>query len=171
MTSSGAGDENANSVTRQPCALQDFMDYLVYVSHDAENLQFWLWLQDYTQRFYSSPRSEQAQSPLWFDMGASQLDVSTVDEPSPTVERSQNGSEFEANVDHAEYPISPVSSTQFDKQSFSTQFDKQSFVSRITNHTVADSVDEAAQSGRKSPGCMYSIVFQWDLGSGAKRGP
>ena len=29
-----------------PCSLQDFLDYLTYVSHDAENLQFYLWMVD-----------------------------------------------------------------------------------------------------------------------------
>lgn len=46
------------------------MDYLVYVSHDAENLQFYLWLQDYTKRFYAAPRPEQVLSPPWFDAEA-----------------------------------------------------------------------------------------------------
>ena len=41
------------------------MDYLVYISHDAENLQFFLWLQDYTRRFQNMPNSEQCLSPAW----------------------------------------------------------------------------------------------------------
>lgn len=46
-----------------PCSLQDFMDYLVYVAHDAENLQFYLWLEDYTRRFAAAPVSETCLSP------------------------------------------------------------------------------------------------------------
>lgn len=41
------------------------MGYLLYVSHDAENLQFFLWLQDYTKRFHELPESDQALSPPW----------------------------------------------------------------------------------------------------------
>ena len=41
------------------------MDYLVYVTHDAENLQFYLWLQDYTRRFNRLPESEKLLSPEW----------------------------------------------------------------------------------------------------------
>ena len=41
------------------------MDYLVYVSLDAENLQFLLWLRDYTRRFEELPDSEAALSPEW----------------------------------------------------------------------------------------------------------
>ena len=41
------------------------MDYLVYVSRDAENLQFLLWLRDYTKRFSELPAEEAALSPEW----------------------------------------------------------------------------------------------------------
>ena len=50
---------------RQPCSLEDFLDYLVYITHDAENLQFYLWLRDYTKRFNALPKSERALSPEW----------------------------------------------------------------------------------------------------------
>ena len=52
-------------IIAQPCSLPDFMDYLVYISHDAENLQFYLWLQDYTKRFDALPMSEKSRSPNW----------------------------------------------------------------------------------------------------------
>ncbi|KAL8903690.1 MAG: hypothetical protein Q9207_003759 [Kuettlingeria erythrocarpa] len=48
-----------------PCSLQDFIDYLAYVTHDAENLQFYLWLVDYHQRFRNAPSEETALSPKW----------------------------------------------------------------------------------------------------------
>ncbi|KAL1623004.1 hypothetical protein SLS56_008481 [Neofusicoccum ribis] len=48
-----------------PCQLRDFMDYLVYVTHDAENLQFYLWLQDYTQRFNALKPERKALAPEW----------------------------------------------------------------------------------------------------------
>ena len=41
------------------------MDYLKYVSRDAENLQFYLWLQDYKNRFNELKASEKALSPEW----------------------------------------------------------------------------------------------------------
>lgn len=47
------------------CSLEDFMGYLLYVSHEAENLQFYLWLQDYTKRFDKLPQHEQVLSPPW----------------------------------------------------------------------------------------------------------
>ncbi|KAF2137323.1 uncharacterized protein K452DRAFT_302080 [Aplosporella prunicola CBS 121167] len=53
-----------------PCSLNDFMDYLVYISHDAENLQFHLWLQDYTQRFSALKPESKALAPEWKDQSA-----------------------------------------------------------------------------------------------------
>lgn len=41
------------------------MDYLVYVTHDAENLQFYLWLIDYFRRFAKAPKEETSLSPKW----------------------------------------------------------------------------------------------------------
>ena len=49
----------------QPCSLGDFMDYLTYIQHNAENLQFYLWLQDYRKRFAQKKAQEQALSPEW----------------------------------------------------------------------------------------------------------
>ena len=49
----------------QPCSLQDFLDYLVYIAHDAENLQFYLWYLDYSRRFKNLPESERRLSPEW----------------------------------------------------------------------------------------------------------
>lgn len=48
-----------------PCSLQNFIDYLTYVTHDAENLQFYLWMVDYSQRFRNAPKGERALSPRW----------------------------------------------------------------------------------------------------------
>lgn len=41
------------------------MNYLKYIELSAENLQFFLWLQDYTKRFNSLPDSEKVLSPEW----------------------------------------------------------------------------------------------------------
>ena len=41
------------------------MDYLIYIEHAAENLQFFLWLRDYTKRFSELPAGERALAPEW----------------------------------------------------------------------------------------------------------
>jgi len=41
------------------------MNYLVYIEHAAENLQFYLWYRDYTKRFSEQPANERALAPIW----------------------------------------------------------------------------------------------------------
>jgi len=41
------------------------MDYLIYVAHDAETLQFYLWLKNYKKRYLNLRKEEQALSPEW----------------------------------------------------------------------------------------------------------
>jgi hypothetical protein len=41
------------------------MDYLTYIQHNAENLQFYLWLHDYRRRFAEKKLRDQALSPEW----------------------------------------------------------------------------------------------------------
>ena len=41
------------------------MNYLIYIEHAAENLQFFLWQRDYTQRFSSLPDGERSLAPEW----------------------------------------------------------------------------------------------------------
>jgi hypothetical protein len=43
----------------------DFMNYLVYVEHSAENLQFYLWHQDYVKRFKAATTSDLVLAPEW----------------------------------------------------------------------------------------------------------
>ncbi|KAI7463760.1 hypothetical protein KC357_g8148 [Hortaea werneckii] len=48
-----------------PCTTRDFMNYLKYIEHSAENLQFYLWFRDYTARWDALPESEKVLSPEW----------------------------------------------------------------------------------------------------------
>lgn len=41
------------------------MNYLIYIEHAAENLQFFLWYRDYVKRFVALPASERALAPVW----------------------------------------------------------------------------------------------------------
>ncbi|KAL9624696.1 MAG: hypothetical protein Q9160_001050 [Pyrenula sp. 1 TL-2023] len=41
------------------------MNFLIYIEHAAENLQFFLWYQDYVRRFSELPSNEQALAPVW----------------------------------------------------------------------------------------------------------
>lgn len=131
------------------------MDYLVYVSHDAENLQFWIWLQRYTAKFNALAPSEQALSPPYSAPEAVQPTGSEANQP-PRSEKSRFGvSEYEITFDQQEVPMTPPGA-------MSPQFDKQSFISGIanTNRSMVDSVDDAnAQAGLKWQSCMCSNSF------------
>ena len=37
----------------------------MYIEHDAENLQFYMWYRDYVKRFFELPESKQRMSPEW----------------------------------------------------------------------------------------------------------
>ena len=41
------------------------MNYLIYIEHSAENLQFFLWFRDYTRRFTDLTPNERALAPEW----------------------------------------------------------------------------------------------------------
>ncbi|KAK4695873.1 hypothetical protein P7C71_g1963, partial [Lecanoromycetidae sp. Uapishka_2] len=51
--------------TCPPCTIRDFMNYLIYIEHAAENLQFYLWYKDYSKRFMELPENERALAPVW----------------------------------------------------------------------------------------------------------
>ncbi|KAI0870785.1 hypothetical protein GGS24DRAFT_91794 [Hypoxylon argillaceum] len=58
-------DKIMNGGTCPPCTVRDFMNYLIYIEHAAENLQFFLWCRDYTKRFHEAPASETVLAPEW----------------------------------------------------------------------------------------------------------
>lgn len=45
--------------------VRDFMNYLVYIEHSAENLQFFLWYKDYVVRFADADTADLALAPEW----------------------------------------------------------------------------------------------------------
>ncbi|WPG97622.1 Hypothetical protein R9X50_00040200 [Acrodontium crateriforme] len=51
--------------TCPPCTVRDFMNYLKYIEHSAENLQFFLWFKDYSDRFGKLPENEKSLAPEW----------------------------------------------------------------------------------------------------------
>ncbi|KAL9065101.1 MAG: hypothetical protein Q9161_008448 [Pseudevernia consocians] len=96
-----------------PCSRQDFMEYLVYVSHDAENLQFWLWYEDYSRRFFAASKSEQALSPSWYKAEVPRPHSNDSNQTSATVFERENPlntggmTSQELRFDHISRPSSP----------------------------------------------------------------
>ncbi|KAI1106012.1 hypothetical protein F4804DRAFT_349357 [Jackrogersella minutella] len=58
-------DKIISGGTCPPCTIRDFMNYLVYIEHAAENLQFFLWYRDYVKRFNEIDAFEAHLSPEW----------------------------------------------------------------------------------------------------------
>lgn len=62
------------------------MDYLVYIEHGAENLQFYLWYQDYCKRWGQLSRAQQALSPAVEQSGI-RTEMQANDVPRPSLAR------------------------------------------------------------------------------------
>ncbi|KAH8661910.1 hypothetical protein BX600DRAFT_498527 [Xylariales sp. PMI_506] len=58
-------DKIVNGGTCPPMTIRDFMNYLIYIEHSAENLQFFLWHRDYVKRFNEAKTSDIALAPEW----------------------------------------------------------------------------------------------------------
>lgn len=52
-------------MSEQPCTLRDFLNYLKYIEHNAENLQFFLWHKSYLKRFEDLPAGDKVLAPVW----------------------------------------------------------------------------------------------------------
>ncbi|OLN86138.1 hypothetical protein CCHL11_05296 [Colletotrichum chlorophyti] len=58
-------DKIINGGTCPPCTVRDFMNYLIYIEHAAENLQFFLWHKDFEKRFLEAKTSDMGLAPEW----------------------------------------------------------------------------------------------------------
>ncbi|KFY28278.1 hypothetical protein V493_03016 [Pseudogymnoascus sp. VKM F-4281 (FW-2241)] len=83
-----AFDKIVEGGTCAPCTLRDFMDYMVYVEYSAENLKFYLWLQDYTERFNNLTEASKMLSPQYIYVSPDRTSPITM--PPPAVPRRQS---------------------------------------------------------------------------------
>jgi hypothetical protein len=132
------------------------MDYLVYVAHDAENLQFYLWFKDYTKRFGELNRDEQALSPEWKTETANPFGD---DEP---ITHKKNRSEFDIEkMQKPSYASIRMSELTTSGSDGSTVSDYQSFLSKSANNsrkTVGESAEDASRSaGLKWQPCKLFV--------------
>ncbi|KAH9895526.1 hypothetical protein F4778DRAFT_276177 [Xylariomycetidae sp. FL2044] len=93
--------------TCPPCTIRDFMNYLMYIEHAAENLQFFLWYRDYVTRFAEASASERVLAPEWTqemeDETAAKIQRSAADKmKNPTAGSAADifkGTDFEKPAD------------------------------------------------------------------------
>jgi len=74
------------------------MNYLKYIEHDAENLQFFLWYRSYVDRWMKLPESEKALAPEWTTAQAEALPADATVRPrkvDPMVASILKGTDFD----------------------------------------------------------------------------
>ena len=91
------------------------MNYLIYIEHAAENLQFFLWFRDYTKRFSALPVNERNLAPVWTiaqaeaeALAAQTSNVGTKKLISPATAAVFRGTDFahpDASVDYKGNPF------------------------------------------------------------------
>jgi hypothetical protein len=129
------------------------MDYLVYIEHSAENLQFYLWYRDYVRRWNALPASERALSPK----------MRSVPADYPILTR-ENGASREGKMPSTKPNIRSEGwnangmSFLFDEQD--EDLDAASFIAASFERslTPADG-DISAQVGLKWQPCMSATVY------------
>ncbi|KAL7620975.1 hypothetical protein AAE478_008286 [Parahypoxylon ruwenzoriense] len=155
-----AFDRIINGGTCPPCTVRDFMNYLLYIEHAAENLQFFLWYRDYVKRFNeAASMSDKQLSREWTqameDEVAGKIKKDAVDglkkEPRAAAGIFK-GTDFEkgANVVEKKDPFSTPPSTPSAKSSLS--FGAPSFLSspRAPGHQ-SQAQDAFASAGVPQP--------------------
>ncbi|KAJ2973187.1 hypothetical protein NUW58_g9000 [Xylaria curta] len=146
-------DKIINGGTCPPCTLRDFMNYLIYIEHSAENLQFFLWYHDYIRRFYEAPISEIALAPEWTrtmeedTIAKIQKDAaSKMNKDSPLAREIFKGTDFnKAPGIHAE------NKDPFSTPPGSSAGDRASFVGSQATTYVSQGGDAFSAAGVKRP--------------------
>ena len=168
-----------------PCSRQDFMvhtsahivasishsiltmpqEYLGYVSHDAENLQFFLWFEDYSRRFIAASKSEQALSPPWYKAEVPRPHSNDSNQTAATV--------FEPVFEEIEMPLTTIGAMIQDLRSDRIQCTSSSKLSHLDAQSLSsttsttlyrtESIEDAdAHTGSKSKLCKYPLPTQID---------
>ncbi len=81
------------------------MNYLKYIEHAAENLQFWLWYRDYAKRFSNLPANERCLAPEWTVEQAEAENVANQNGPSAPKNLSREVAAVFAGTDFAPMKI------------------------------------------------------------------
>lgn len=128
------------------------MDYLVYVEHSAENLQFYLWYKDYERRWNALPASQRALSP---EVRPDQSDF-----PTLTKQKSFNAG------DRMPMPRPKIMTEGWSADGLSFFLDEENTedagsiaMNSLATTGVLSDADIAAQAGLKWQPCMPRKLF------------
>lgn len=137
------------------------MDYLVYVEHSAENLQFFLWYRNYVRRWEKLSDAEKKLAPEWVHSDSEVPNLTAKEEeadngdaktkkrrPSGVLSRILQDGEWDKMAD--------------DSSKEDVTKDNQSFVSSSLGTFVAPLVADAnANAGLKWQACIYSPASKY----------
>jgi hypothetical protein len=136
------------------------MDYLVYIEHNAENLQFFLWYKDYCQRFEALPEREKALSPPFYPETADAPDLSRGRDLEKDIVRKHkdndreksgyksNGAALFSEDKNTPSPTRPAG--EVFEHSFETP-------SASEFSSIPNDAEVSAQAGLKWQPCIYSL--------------
>ncbi|KAK6064083.1 hypothetical protein SCUP515_11990 [Seiridium cupressi] len=149
-----AFDRIINGGTCPPMTVRDFMNYLTYIEHSAENLQFFLWYRDYVRRFQEAQTSDISLAPEWTqameEEALAKINRGVADNVKETTEAADifKGTDFEQPSDHVLHAADPFTTpprTPDGNSDASTLYSSQA----TTFHTQA--LDTYTAAGSKQP--------------------
>jgi hypothetical protein len=129
------------------------LNYLRYIELSAENLQFFLWLQDYTKRFNELSDSEKVLSPEWTEQGLDPENQPRPKQISPATKEVFKGTDF---GDEPKIGEADKCNTLFDPPSTPNDDAKHSFDSDYTS-TAGRRVDHT----QRAIGAFQNAGLQW----------
>lgn len=83
----------------QPMTVRDFMNYLIYIEHSAENLQFFLWHRDYVRRFREAKTSDISLAPEWTEEMEEEALAKIKKEAAENLKKEPQGAEIFRGTD------------------------------------------------------------------------
>ena len=132
------------------------MNYLIYIEHAAENLQFFLWHRDYVKRFQEVSTSDINLAPEWTQVmedevaAKFQKDAAEKLRREPEAAKIFKGTDFEKGAEAAiesKDPFSTPPRTPADGDDASTMFSG----SQATTNYRSQASDAFAAAGAKRP--------------------
>ncbi|KAK7408853.1 hypothetical protein QQX98_008976 [Neonectria punicea] len=148
-------DKIISGGTCPPMTVRDFMTYLIYVEHAAENLQFYLWYKDYEKRFNTADTADVKLASEWTqamqDDAVAKIRKENVDKVrrEPIVTEIFKGSDFEKQgndkiIDGANPFSTPPQSSRGDAPSMYAASNAATSTNASSYHTQASEAFQAA---------------------------
>lgn len=146
--------------TVQPMTVRDFMNYLLYIEHSAENLQFYLWYRDYVRRFNDAGTSDITLAPEWTPAMEEEVlakinkEVASNLKDEPQAADIFKGTDFENTNDQIPYGKDPFTTPP---QTPNGNDDASTLFSSHATTFKSQAEDTFAAAGSKQP-CEFQYI-------------